>query len=115
QTEVVVDLGDRADGGPRVARGRLLVDRDRRRQTLDEVDVGLVHLTEELPRVRRERLDVPALPLGVDRVERERRFPRAGEPGEDDQLLARKREFDVLEVVLTGAADDDRVAHLPPG
>ena len=76
QPQVVVDLGDRADRGTRVARRRLLVDRDRRRQALDEVDVGLVHLAEELPRVRRQRLDVPALALGVDRVERERRLAR---------------------------------------
>ncbi len=34
QAQVVVDLGDRADRRPRVARGALLVDRDRRRQTL---------------------------------------------------------------------------------
>ena len=52
QAEVVVDLGDRADGRPRVAVGRLLVDRDGRRQPLDEVDVGLVHLPEELARIR---------------------------------------------------------------
>ena len=44
QAQVVVDLGDRADRRPRVARRRLLVDRDRRRQALDRVDVGLVHL-----------------------------------------------------------------------
>ena len=77
QTQVVVDLGDGADGGPRVAAGRLLVDRDRRRQTLDDVDVGLVHLSEELARVRAQRLDVATLALGVDRVESEARFARA--------------------------------------
>ncbi len=44
QAQVVVDLGDGADRGARVAAGRLLVDGDRRRQALDEVDVGLVHL-----------------------------------------------------------------------
>ena len=71
QAEVVVDLGDGADGRARVAVGRLLVDRDRRRQALDEVDVGLVHLPEELPRVGRQRLDVAALALGEDRVEGE--------------------------------------------
>ena len=52
QAQVVVDLGDRADRRPRVARRRLLVDRDRRRQPLDRVDVRLVHLPEELARVR---------------------------------------------------------------
>ena len=76
QAQVVVDLGDGADGRARVAVRRLLVDRHRGRQALDEVDVGLVHLAEELPRVRRQRLDVAALPLGEDRVERQRRLAR---------------------------------------
>ncbi len=71
KSQVVVDLGDRADRRPRVAACRLLVDGDRRRKSFDEIDVGLVHLPEELPRVRRERLDVTALSFCVDRVERE--------------------------------------------
>ena len=75
--EVVVDLGDRPDGRAGVPGGRLLVDRDRRRETLDEVDVGLLHLPEELPCVRRQRLDVAALALGVERVEGERRLARS--------------------------------------
>src|SRR4029434_1830441 len=97
------DLGDRADGGARVARGRLLVDGDRRRQTFDEVHVGLVHLAEELPRIRRQRLDIAPLPLGEDRVEREARLARAGQPGEDDHRVARQVETDVAEVVLPSA------------
>ena len=105
QAQVVVDLGDRADGRAGVAAGRLLVDRDRRRQALDDVDVGLVHLPEELAGVRRQRLDVAALALGVDRVEGQARLARAGQPGEHDQLVARQLDVDVLEVVLAGAAD----------
>src|SRR3712207_8782218 len=54
---------------PRVLARRLLVDRHRRAEPLDEVDVGLVHLAQELPGVRRQRLDVPPLALGEDRVE----------------------------------------------
>ena len=69
QTQVVVDLGDGAHRGTRVARGRLLVDGHRRGQPLDEVDVGLVHLTEELTCICRQGLDVAALTLGEDRVE----------------------------------------------
>ena len=89
QAQVVVDLGDRADGRARVARSGLLLDRDRRRQPLDGVDVGLVHLLEELAGVGRQRLDVAPLPLGVDRVERERRLARARQPGDDHELVAR--------------------------
>ena len=110
QAQVVVDLGDGADRRPRVARGRLLVDRDRRRQALDRVDVGLVHLAEELPRVGAQRLDVAPLALRVDRVEGERRLARARQPRDDHESVARERERHVLEVVLAGAGDDDRVA-----
>ena len=111
QAEVVVDLGDRADGRAGVLAGRLLVDADRRRQALDEVDVGLVHLAEELPGVGGQRLDVAALTLGEDRVEGEAGLPGAGQAGEDDQRVAREVEGDVLEVVLARAAHDQAVGH----
>jgi hypothetical protein len=111
QAEVVVDLGDGAHGGARVAVGRLLVDRDRGREALDEVDVRLVHLPEELAGVRGEALDVAALALGEDRVERQRRLARPGQPGEDDHRVAREVERDVLEVVLSGATDDEAIGH----
>jgi hypothetical protein len=62
QAQVVVHLGDRADCRARVLAAGLLVDRDRRRQPLDDVDVRLVHLPEELAGVRAEALDVAALP-----------------------------------------------------
>ncbi len=48
QSQVIVDFGDGADGRTRVAVGGLLVDGDGRAQALDEVNVGLVHLTQEL-------------------------------------------------------------------
>ena len=105
QAHVVVDLGDRADRRARVAVGRLLVDRDRGAQALDEVDVGPVDLAEELARVGGQRLDVAALALGEDRVEREGRLARAGEAGEDDERVARNLEVDVLQIVDAGAAD----------
>src|SRR3712207_9144319 len=70
---------------------RSLVDRDGRRQALDEVDVGLVHLAEELAGVGRQRLDVAPLALGEDRVEGQARLPRPGQPGEDDQGRSEER------------------------
>jgi hypothetical protein len=51
EPEVVVDLGDGADRRARVPRRRLLIDRDRRAEPLDRVDVGLLHHLEELARV----------------------------------------------------------------
>ena len=111
QPEVVVDLGDRAHGGAGVLGGGLLVDRDRGREPLDEVDVGLVHLAEELARVGRERLDVAALALGEDGVERQGRLPGAGQPREHDEGVPRQVEGDVLQIVLTGTPDDELIGH----
>ena len=111
QPQVVVDLGDGADGRARVARGGLLVDRDGRGEPLDEVHVRLVHLAEELARVGRERFDVAAVALGVDRVESEGGLARSRQPGEDDQAVSRQIEGDVLEVVLAGTPDDQPLGH----
>ena len=111
QAQVVVDLGDRAHGGARVAGGRLLVDGDGRRKALDAVDVRLVHLAEELAGVGGEALHVAALALGVDGVEGERGLARAREAGDDDEAVARQPQGDVLEVVLAGAVDDEVAGH----
>ncbi len=111
QTEIVVDLRDGADRRPRVAVGRLLVDGHRRRETFDEVDVGLVHLTEELARVRRQRLDIASLALGEDRVERQTRLARARQPGEHDQAVAGQIEIDPSQIVLTGTPHDKAIRH----
>ena len=108
QAHIVMDLGHRADGRARVLRRRLLLDRDRRRQPVDLIDVRLLHHFQELARIGRERLDIAALALGVDRVEGERGLARAGEAGEHDQLVARDGEIDVLEIVLARAAHHDR-------
>jgi hypothetical protein len=106
--QVVVHFGDRADRRARIPARRLLIDRDRRREALDDVDVGLVHLPEELAGVGGQRLDISTLPLGVDRVEGEARLARSRNAGEHDQLVARQFDVHVLEVVFAGTSDDDR-------
>jgi len=62
---------------------------------------------EELAGVGGQRLDVPPLPLGVERVERERRFPGAGDARDDDELVPGDRDADIFEVVRAGTFDDD--------
>ena len=110
QPHVVVDFGDGADRGARVARGGLLLDGDGRRQAVDLVDVGLLHHLQELARIGRQALDVAALALGIDGVEGERGFARAGQAGEHHELVARQVEIDVLEIVLARAANGDDAA-----
>ena len=107
QPQVVVNLGGRADRRARIADAVLLADGDRRRDAVDAVDVRLLHPLEELAGVGGERLDVAALPFGVDGVEGERRLARPADAGEDDQLPVRQRQIDALQVVGAGAADDE--------
>ena len=111
QAQVVVHLGDGAHGGPGVAGGALLVDGDGRRQALDEVDVGLVHLAQELAGVGRQRLHVAPLALGVDGVEGQRALPRPRQPREHDQPIPGQVQVDVPQVVLPSPGDDQTVSH----
>ncbi len=107
QPQVVIHLGDRAHRRAGVAARRLLVDRHRRRQPVDEIHIGLVHLPQELPGIRRQRLHIPALPLGEDRVKRQARLPRPRQPGEHDQRITRQVQRHVLQVVLTRTTDNE--------
>ena len=95
-------------------RRRLLLDRDRRRQAFDQIDVRLFHELQELPCVGRERLDITALALGVERVERERTLARAGKTRDNDQPVPRQIEIDILEIVRACAANAD-VFHAGAG
>ena len=115
QSQVVVDLRDRADRRARVPRGGLLVDRDGRREALDRVDVGLVHLAQELAGVGGQRLDVAALALGVDRVERQARLAGPRQARDHDQRIARQPQVEILEVVLPRSRYDYLATRLHSG
>ncbi len=109
QAQVVVDLGHRPHGRARVVRRRLLLDRDRRRQALDQVDVRLFHQLQELARIRRQRLDIAALAFRIERVERERALARSRQPRDHDQPQSRQVEVQVLQVVRARTADADQI------
>ena len=106
--EEVVDLRHRRHGRTGIGARRLLGDRDRRREAGHTVDVGPRQLPEELPGEGGEALDVPPLTLGVERIEGEARLARTAHTREADEPPPRQRHRDITEVVLAGAADDDR-------
>ena len=109
--QIVVDLGDRADRRPRVPAAGLLLDRDRGAQPVDPVDLGLGHLAQELPGVAREALDIAALALGIERVERQRALARARDARQADQLAPRQHQRDVAQVMLARPDHDVRRGH----
>ncbi len=107
QAQVVVDLGDGADGGAGAAAGGLLLDGDGRAEAFDGVDVGPLDLVEKLARVGGKRLDVAALALGVDGVEGERALAGAGETGDHRERVAGDAHVDVAQIVLARPAHRD--------
>jgi len=78
QAQVIVDFGCGGYSGAGIAGGVLLLDGDGRGKAVNLVHVRLFYAFEELARIGRERLDVPALSLGVDGVEGERTLARSG-------------------------------------
>lgn len=69
ELEVVIDLGEGADGGAGGADLVLLLNGDGWGDVVDAIDHGLVHAIEELADVGGEGLDVAALAFGVEGVE----------------------------------------------
>src|SRR6266446_2292749 len=113
--EIIVNLGDGADGGARRPRGGFLFDGDRRGKAFDDVDFRALHLVEELARVGGERFDVAALAFGIDSVEGERGFARAGKAGDDREAVPGDFDADIFEVVLARAPDYQfGQAHVTP-
>ncbi len=51
QFQMIVQLRHRADRGARCANGIRLIDRYRRRNAVDRLDLRFIHPVEELPRV----------------------------------------------------------------
>ena len=111
EAQIVVDLGDRGHDRAGIAAGRALFDGNRRGQPLDALDVRLLHLVEELTRVRAQGFHIAALAFGVEGVERERGLAASGEAGHDGQRVAWDAHVDVAQVVDFRPFDDD-VCHL---
>ncbi len=92
-------LGDGAHGRAGVAHGVLGLQGHRRQDVVDGVHRGAFHLVQELPRIGGHRLDEPALALGVDGVEGERRLARARGSGDHRHCPVGHPAVDSLEVV----------------
>ena len=109
KTQIILNLGDGAHRGTGVVTGGFLINRDRRRQALDGIHIGLVHLPQKLAGIGRQTFDVAALPLRKDRVEGERTLAASAHPGEHHQLVAGNGDVDVFEVVLPGTPHSNHI------
>ena len=107
--QVVIDFGNGGDGAARVWRGVGLLDGDGRAEALDEIHVWLFQLIQKLPRISAEALDVTTLAFGIEGVKRQGGLARTTDAREHDELVTRDIDVDVLEIVLSRAADSDGV------
>ena len=58
-----------------------------------------------------QRLDITALALGIDGVERQRGLSRAAETGNDRQRVAWNLDVDIFQVVLPCPVHGDAIEH----
>ena len=113
---VVVYLRYGSDGGTGISVKGFLVDRHGRRESLHEVDVGLVEPFDELSRVGGKGLHEPPLRLGEKYVENEGGLSRTAHSRDDGEASARDLRVHVLEVVLSRACYvyELQLGRLPP-
>ena len=111
EAHVVVNLRYRANRRARILRGCLLLDRYRRRQAVDVLDIGFLHHLEELARIGTQTLDVASLAFGIDGIEGKGRLARPAQSGHDDQTVPGELDVDTLEIVLPRAAYADALVH----
>ena len=68
KTQVIVNLRNCSDRGPRIPVRRFLVDGNGGRKTLNTLHIRLLHLTEELAGIRRQRLHIASLSFCINRI-----------------------------------------------
>ena len=107
---VIAQLGQCADGGARGSDRVPLLDGDGGQNAFDAIHLRFVHPIEKLPRVRREGFDIPPLPFGKERIERQRTFPRSTQTGDDNQPVERQVEVEIFEIIV---ADAPKANHGP--
>ena len=112
QAQEVINLRDRAHRGTRVLVDGLLFDGNHRVEAGNLINVGMLHVADEMTGVRGVGLHIAALSLGVDGVKRQRRLATPAQSGDDHQLLLRDCQRHIFQIVLTRTRDNKRVLRL---
>jgi hypothetical protein len=114
QTQVIGRFGCRSDGRPIGARGAAASHRDGGWDAVDSLGVRLLQTVQELSRVGRKTLDVAALALGIQRVQRQTGLAAAADAAEHDQSAVRHVQIDRFQVVYADAAQLDGSGRQSP-
>lgn len=110
--QVVQDFRDAPQQGAGALLPGGLFQAQGRGQPGDAVHLRLFRLFHALPGARREAVQKTPAGFGKKRVERQGGLPGTGRAAEHDQLVGRKVQVQVPEVVLACAADGDGKVHV---
>jgi hypothetical protein len=105
---VIANLGHGADGGAGASDSIALFDRNSRRDPFNVIDFGFVHAVKELPGVGRKSFDVAPLAFGKERIEGQGTLSGTTQPSNDDELVQRKVQVEILQVVVANALEANR-------
>ena len=111
QSKVIVNLRGGGDDRTHTAAGAALFNRNGWRKAFNEIQLRFLHLIEELARIGGKRLDIFTLALRINGIKCQRGFPRAAQPGDHHQLIARNAQGKVFEVMLPRPPNLDEI-HL---
>ncbi len=110
QPQVVGHFGGRPHRRTTGSRGGCSRHGDGGRKSVDPIGRRLLELIEKLSGVRREALDVPALPFRIERVQSQAGLAAAADPADHDQLAVWEIQVDVFQVVYANSPKFD-VSH----
>ena len=96
QPEVIINLCHCPHRGTWIPVRGFLVNRNSRRQSLNPLYIRLLHLSQELPCIRRQRLHVSSLAFRIDRIKREGGLTRTGQSCEYHEFVSRNIYIDCL-------------------
>ena len=113
QTVMVQNFDHRPHRTARVPVHRLLVNRNRRRNSANALHVRMLHAPNELARIRRKRLHKAALPFLEYRIESKARLARARNARHHDNRVAGNRQIDMAKIMFVSIADFNGFRHAP--
>ena len=99
QTQVIIDFGRGPYRRTRVLVRGLLLNGNHRTQPRNLIHIGTLHSSQEIAGVCRESLDIPALALGKDGIESQRRLSASAQASDNRQAIARDIDIYIFQIV----------------
>ena len=111
QAQIVINLRHSPYRRPGILRCCLLVYGNRRGKPVYGIHIRFIHLPEEHPGIGTQALHIPPLPFGIDSIESQAGFAAAGQAGYNSQPVTRNLHINILQIVFSGASDDNVFLH----